>query len=164
MLHSGLVKATGRQASVQSRLCLAGIIGVILCYSLAAGCAHSRIASKEARTTSVLHSIRAAVIVFENANGKLPLSPEELHLPKDHLTDPMSGKPFVWAQRQVALANSTTVYPLVWQEQPYRTSLWPFGECKQLALLSDGSLTAYLNKLKEQGAPSARGATVPSER
>ena len=98
----------------------------------------SFIEAREATCGMNLGSIGRKVAEFRATRQRYPLNAGELQgVPPEMLVDNFSGREFVWAQKP---PEGTQPAPLVWQPEPYRTNPWPFGEMRQMALFSDGTL------------------------
>lgn len=88
-------------------------------------------------TRTNLSSIGRKMAEFRATQGRFPRGAEELGLQPDMLVDTLSGKNFAWAQQP---PDGTQRVPVVWQPAPYRAGPWPFGQMRQIALFSDGTI------------------------
>jgi hypothetical protein len=111
---------------------------------------YKNIVAQEAGTISNMKNIRRPLLDFKNANGKWPSSLEELKLDRRMLVDPMSGDLLQLNPHLQTDIDPTgmdaVLLPLVWQKAPYRSSLWPFGEMRQLVLRMSGDVTRDFNQ------------------
>jgi hypothetical protein len=127
------------------RLLIAGGILLLLVIGLSAYdvVGRSFIEARAAATGANLNSIGRKIAEFRATRGRFPQDAAELGLQPDMLMDIVSGKSFVWTQKA---PDGTERVRVVWQPAPYRTEPWPFGEIKQAALYSDGTIGDCLSE------------------
>ena len=100
---------------------------------------------KSALTVSDLGEIRTALIEFHNQYDFYPATLSELRgIAAHNATNSVSGKPFLYFPR-----GQSGV--LVAQPQPFRTMLWPFGEIRQWAILTNGTVDNVYSILAVKG-------------
>jgi len=123
---------------------LAGASAAVLVgYGLCQLACYSIREARAAATMMSLANIWRASVEFESKHARWATDLGELGLQDGQLIDLISGRRFGCAQ---ILSGQGKAMPIVWQPEPYRTALWPFGKMKQWALYSDGSVRDLLTE------------------
>lgn len=106
-----------------------------------------------------LMQVRDTMYRYQAARGVFADGPGDLDLESEVMVDPMSGERFTWLAGN---ADQPLPGALVWQPEPFRSRLWPFGRTMQYALFTDGSVRDFRNN--EPGESALPMALSPPAR
>ena len=124
-----------------ARAVLASVLGLLLAagaYGVAFAYYHIRMEFARTAMWSDIKNLRSELIDFHNRVGDFPKHPGVLRLRRGRLIDAVSGEHLGWWTQEQR--GQRRLFEVAWQPKPYRTELFPFGEVRQQAILSNGRI------------------------
>jgi len=124
------------------------IIALLMLYGYSAAQYYAHVRGWQAALVSNMGELRQILREYKIENESIPVTLDELNIVGDSiLRDPFTGKDLIYTPEHY---SATNLVPLIYQEDYYRTQLWPFGKYKKYAIMSNLGVIRPVYKKDEE--------------